>query len=132
MYGCLKTIRLPYIRGIGHVDETLKFMDDTTILTDEKRYKETLEDHGFTVHMLPRADKRYETYANSLLINGTVFVPIFGEKNDKKALDIYRSFGLKVFGINSSILSNRGKGSLHCITMTYPKVPFVELKKIFK
>lgn len=127
-YGCKKLTRLPHVRGIGHADEVVKFIDDKTVLTDEKSYAKTLENEGYTVIRLPRADRKYETYVNSLLVNGTVYVPIFNEQSDKKALDVYRNAGFdKVIGINSEALSNEGLGSLHCITMTYPPVEMNKL-----
>lgn len=127
LYGCQQLIRLPHVKGIGHIDESLKFMDNFNVIIDEPRYRKPLEDAGFTVHMMPRPKNQYETYVNALMANGTIFVPIFNQANDKKALDLYRQFGLRAIGINTSTLSNKGLGSLHCITMTYPKVPFNEL-----
>lgn len=127
MYGCKQLLRLPHVKGIGHADESVKFMDDFNVITDEPSYVKPLEDAGFSVHMMPRPNNHYENYVNALITNGTIYVPIFGQKNDQKALDLYRSFGYKVYGINTSTLSNKGLGSLHCITMTYPKVPFNEL-----
>ena len=37
--------------------------------------------------------------------------------------------GLKAAGGDSVSLSNTGQGSVHCITMTYPKVPMADLLK---
>lgn len=127
-YGCRVLVRLPFVKGIGHADESVKFIDDHTVLTDEKSYVPLLESKGFDVVMLPRPKLKYETYVNSLMINGVVYVPIFGRPSDQKALAVYRSMGFeKVIGLRSDTLSNRGMGSLHCITMTYPKVPMSEL-----
>lgn len=127
-YGCDRLVRLPYVKGIGHADESVKFVDNNTVLTDEESYVSLLEAHGFNVLRLPRPRGSYETYVNSLIVNGVIYVPIFDEKNDEKALDVYRSLGFdKVIGLNSEKLSNGGKGSLHCITMTYPDVPLTEL-----
>lgn len=129
-YGCNKLVRLPHVKGIGHADESVKFIDDDTVFTDEPSYVKQLKDNGFDVVMLPRPEREYETYVNSLIVNGTVFVPIFDEKKDESALQIYRDAGFKeVIGVNSSTLSNNGLGSLHCITMTYPDVPMNELLK---
>lgn len=121
VYGCKKLLRLPYLKGIGHVDESIKFISDTVVVTDDQRYKRMLEAEGYTVYLLPRPKREYETYVNSLLINGVVWVPVFKQQNDQKALDVYESLGLKVVAVDSSILSNDGAGSVHCITMTYPK-----------
>ncbi len=127
-YGCQVLTRLPFVKGIGHADESVKFIDDTTVLTDEASYVAPLQERGYTVVMLPRPNRRYETYVNSLIVNGTVFVPIFGQRGDEKALQVYRDAGFdQVIGIDSQILSNQGLGSLHCITMTYPQVSLADL-----
>ncbi len=126
-YGCKTVLRFPHIKGIGHIDEALKFVDDDTVLTDTPQYVEGLENAGFEVIMLPRPNRHYETYANAILINGVAFVPVFNQPNDSEALRIYRDLGYTVFPLPSVTLSNDGLGSLHCITMTYPPVPFNEL-----
>ena len=96
-------------------------MDEDTILTDNKKYADLLKKKGFDIILLPKLKTLYETYVNSLFINGTVFVPIFDEESDKKAIEVYESLGWNVVPINTKTLSNNGKGSIHCITMTYPK-----------
>lgn len=127
-YGCKKLLRFPFVKGIGHADESLKFVSDNVVLTDEESYVSKLEDEGYTVKKLPRPNNPYETYVNSLIVNGVVYVPIFGQSTDEAALDVYRDLGFtQVIGINTVSLSNNGAGSLHCITMTYPDVPFQEL-----
>ncbi|MBY0314463.1 MAG: agmatine deiminase family protein [Bdellovibrionales bacterium] len=128
-YGCASLIRLPHIKGIGHIDESVKFMNDTTVITDSEQYRDILDDH-YTVVMIPRPAREYETYVNSLIINGTVYVPVFGQAGDQKALQIYQSFGLKTVALDSSTLSNQGLGSVHCITMTYPPVPLKEVAEM--
>lgn len=120
-YGCSNLVRLPYLKGIGHADESVKFISDDHVLTDDVRYKRILEGKGFKVTMLPRAKRDYETYVNSLLINGTVWVPTYQQKTDAEALQVYKDLGFKVIAADSSLLSNEGAGSIHCITMTYPK-----------
>jgi agmatine/peptidylarginine deiminase len=58
-----------------------------------------------------------------------VIVPVFGRSTDAQALAVYQSLGLKASGADSKALSNQGQGSVHCITMTYPKVPAAALMK---
>lgn len=129
-YGCQKLIRLAHVKGIGHADESVKFINDTTVLTDEKSYVNQLKKAGFDVVMLPRPKREYETYVNSLIVNGVVFVPVFGHGTDKDALKVYEDAGFEtVIGLDSKTLSNSGMGSLHCITMTYPPVEMQELLK---
>jgi len=55
-----------------------------------------------------------------LLVNGTVFMPSFSEPTDVEAARIYQDLGFKVVNLPSKTLSNRGQGSIHCVTMTYP------------
>jgi agmatine/peptidylarginine deiminase len=138
MYGCKTLIRLPFLTnpknteynnedGIGHVDERVKFVNDTTVLTDRIRYRDILEKAGFKVIMLPAASGIYETYVNSLIANGVVYIPVFNEATDAAAVKVYADLGLKTVPLDSVALSNDGMGSIHCITMTYPKVPLAEL-----
>ncbi len=128
-YGCREMIRLPLVDGIGHIDEHVRFVSEKVVVTDLPEYKDVLEGKGLTVHMLPKPSGPYETYVNSLLMNGKIIVPVFGRDTDEQALAVYRSLGLEAFGANSRSLSNQGQGSVHCITMTYPKVPARELMK---
>src|SRR5688572_4097299 len=78
-YGCQTVLRFPHIKGIGHIDEAVKFIDSDTVLTDTPQYVNGLRNAGFEVIMLPKPDNHYETYANAILINGVAFVPIFNQ-----------------------------------------------------
>lgn len=129
MYGCKQIDRLPHLEGIGHVDEHVRFVSEDTVLTDLPEYKKTLEASGLKAVLLPRPNTEMETYVNSLVVNGVAIVPTFGEKTDAEALKVYESVGLKAFGADSLSLSNDGEGSIHCITMTYPDVPFAMVLK---
>ncbi len=124
-YGCKTLIRFKHIKGIGHADEVVKFMTDDIVLTDTADYVDTLKKAGFTVYLLPEPDYAYETYINSLIVNDTLYIPVFGESNDKTAVDIYKNLnlGYKIVTINSRDLSTQGQGSIHCITMNYPPMP---------
>lgn len=128
-YGCRQMIRLPFVDGIGHVDEHARFISEKVIVTDLPQYKDLLQGKGFTVHMLPKPSGAFETYVNSLIMNDQVIVPVFGRSTDAQALAVYQSLGLRASGAKSNSLSNKGQGSVHCITMTYPKVSAKELMK---
>lgn len=129
-YSCSRLTRLPFTTGIGHVDEVLKFVSDTHALTNQVEIKKLLERRGYTVSLLPEAKlpqalasrgvMPQRSYINSLLINDTVFVPVFGLDSDETALDAYRAAGLKVIAVDSTYVSDYGGGALHCLTMTYP------------
>ncbi len=62
------------------------------------------------------------TYANFLIINEAVLVPIYERPTDEEALEqISRAFpGYDIIGIPCSVLVEQG-GSLHCITMQLPE-----------
>lgn len=133
-YGCTNIIRFKHLKGIGHTDEVVKFMSDTVVVTDTEEYVETLEQAGFTVHLLPEPDLAYETYVNSLQVNDVLFVPIFDEKNDQKAIDIYKSINpsLKIVPINSRDIATQGQGGIHCITMNYPPAALTVVVDAFR
>jgi len=133
-YGCKTLTRFKHLKGIGHSDEVVKFMTDKIVLTDTREYEATLRAAGFTVVTLPEPDMEYETYVNSLIVNDILYVPIFGERGDQAALDIYKNLnlGYKIVPINSRRLSTQGQGSIHCITMNYPPVPLSSLLHLLK
>jgi hypothetical protein len=131
VYGCKTLTRFKHLKGIGHADEVVKFVNDTTVLTDTKEYKAILEAAGFTVIMLPEADLNYETYANSLIVNDTVFVPVFNESGDQAAMDAYAAYGFRVVPIESRGLATGGQGGIHCITMNYPDVALNDIVSKF-
>jgi len=62
------------------------------------------------------------TYANFLIVNEAVLVPIYNLPMDEDALEVVsRAFpGYEIFGIPCLTLIERG-GSLHCITMQLPE-----------
>lgn len=127
-YGCTTFTRLPDAGGIGHIDERVKFVTSIDVLTDTEAYIKIFEDKGYRVSLLPRAPKEFETYVNALLVNGTAFLPIFQGPGDEQAIKIYESFRFKVIPIHVDALPNKGLGSIHCITMTYPETPLDYLK----
>lgn len=131
-YGCKTLLRFKHLKGIGHIDEVVKFVNDTTVVTDTHQYKATLENAGFTVIMLPEPQLNYETYVNSLIVNGTAFVPVFGEKGDQTALDVYANLGFHVVPVESRDLATQGQGGIHCITMNYPPVTLQAIAQSMK
>lgn len=128
-YGCKSLTRFKHLKGIGHSDEVVKFMDDDTVVTDTEEYVETLEGLGYKVYRLPEPDLKYETYVNSLQVNDVLFVPIFGEDGDEKAVEVYKKMNpnLKIVTVPTRQLATGGQGGIHCITMGYPPVPIQTL-----
>jgi agmatine deiminase len=62
------------------------------------------------------------TYANFLVINGAVLVPVYGEENDKAALSAIGEVfpNREIIGVDCRPLIQQ-HGSLHCVTMQLPK-----------
>lgn len=132
LYGCKIVQRLRHVEGIGHIDEHVRFISEDTVLTDLEEYQKAIEAKGLKAVLLPRPQEELETYVNSLLVNGVVIVPTYGQKTDQQALDVYKAAGFKAVGVDSTSLSNIGQGSVHCITMTYPQVPFGNVLSLLK
>lgn len=129
-YGCRTLGRLLPRGGIGHIDERARFVNASTVLTDTSEYEAMFVSHNFKTVMLPRPMGLHETYVNSLIVNGTAFVPQFGRPNDEVALEVYRSLGFTVVGLDSKHLTKKARGLIHCLTMNYPRVPLAELSKL--
>jgi len=62
------------------------------------------------------------SYANFLIINDAVLVPVYSDVNDDEALKVIAGCfpGREVIGIECSPLIEQG-GSLHCMTMQFPE-----------
>jgi agmatine deiminase len=130
----------------GHVDDLTRFVDRSTVVTvveeDEndtnykplmenaKRLKYMKDERGerLTVLTLPMpkpfyvGDRRMAaSYANFLIANGIVLVPIYNQSSDKEALSTLRKCfpDRDVIGIDCRELIF-GYGSIHCATMQEP------------
>ena len=62
------------------------------------------------------------TYANFLIINGAVLVPVYDDKNDQLAVDTLASIFVDrdIIPINCLAVIKQ-HGSLHCLTMQLPE-----------
>ena len=131
----------------SHIDTLARFADKNTILyqscDDEKdehyeilkKMEEDLkgfsntQNRPYDLVALPWISPKFNdkerlpaTYANFLIINGAVLVPTYNDKSDTKALKTFKKVfpDLDIIGIDCSTLIKQ-HGSLHCITMQYPK-----------
>ncbi|MBD3843527.1 MAG: agmatine deiminase family protein [Campylobacterales bacterium] len=131
----------------SHIDTLARFVSEDTIMyqtcddeSDEhfealKKMEKQLQSFKntdgkkFNLIPLPWIEAKYDqedrlpaTYANFLIINGAVLVPTYNDKNDQKALEVFKKTFPKrdIIGIDCSTLI-RQHGSLHCVTMQYPK-----------
>lgn len=132
----------------GHIDTIARFAPDDTIVymqydendTEqhydlkmmEEQLKEFRTSDGKPYRLLPLPSPApiYDeegmrlpaTYANFLVINGTVLYPTYNQpNNDKRAGEILREAfpDLEIVGIDCRALIKQ-HGSLHCVTMQYP------------
>jgi agmatine/peptidylarginine deiminase len=123
----------------SHIDMLARFVDDKTIVyvkCDDKddvhyeslyKMEQELKQTNFNIVALPWVGAKYydgerlpASYANFLIINGAVLVPTYEDKNDQKALDIFKDLfpTRDIIGIDCSKVI-RQHGSLHCLTMQY-------------
>ncbi len=139
----IKMDNLPYDQ-IHHIDMHMKLLDEETLLVGE--YPAGVADGPqieanlqyilnnyltcfgrpykvIRIPMPPNSSGQYPptanyyTYTNSVFINKTIIVPIYGLSKDTTALRIYRESlpGCRVVGINCSGMIS-ALGAIHCIT----------------
>jgi agmatine/peptidylarginine deiminase len=117
---------IAYVRCNDERDEHFEALSQM-----EKELKNFVQENGnpYELIALPMAKAVYDqqtrlpaTYANFLIINGAVLLPIYGTPTDQLALSqIAKAFPEReIIGIDCSVLI-RQHGSLHCITMQYPE-----------
>ena len=133
----------------GHVDTVARLAPDDTIVymqatdPDDAQYADlramedeiaalrTAEGKPYRLIPLPSPDPVYDeegerlpaTYANFLIMNNCVLYPTYAqEDNDRKAAEMLRSAfpTHEIVGIDCRALIKQ-HGSLHCVTMQYPK-----------
>lgn len=131
----------------SHIDTLARFIDTDTILyvkcddqNDEhyealKKMEEELkalrdiDGEPFTLIALPMTQPIFydnerlpATYANFLIINDAVLLPVYNDPHDAEAIAICeKAFrGRDIVPIDCSVLI-RQHGSLHCVTMQFPE-----------
>lgn len=131
----------------SHIDTLARFIDTDTIMyvkCDDKNDEhydalkkmeselQTLRDiegEPFNLIALPMCNPTFydgerlpATYANFLIINDAVLLPVYNDPHDSKAIAICeKAFrGRDIIPIDCSVLI-RQHGSLHCVTMQFPE-----------
>ncbi len=119
----------------GHIDMQMKLLNDTimvissveqgsgpnydTLENNYNRIAELVAPNGKPYHIarLPMADN-WKTYANSLIINNKVIIPVYNHPNDEIAMTIYHDLlpNHTIVGINCNSIIH-WEGAVHCITM---------------
>ncbi|MEO8209493.1 MAG: agmatine deiminase family protein [bacterium] len=139
----IKMQTLPYDQ-IHHIDMHMKLLDEETLLigqypagtADGPQIEANLQyitnnfqtcyGRPYKVIRIPMPPSlsgqyppsaNYYTYTNSVFINKTVLVPVYGLSQDTTALRIYRENlpGYRIVGINCSSMIS-ALGAIHCIT----------------
>ncbi|MEO1953189.1 MAG: agmatine deiminase family protein, partial [Campylobacterales bacterium] len=107
------------------LDKSDEHYKELKLMEDE--LKDYAFEYDFKLIPLPMCDAVYfederlpATYANFLFVNNAVLVPIYGVKQDKKALSIFeKTFKDRdIVGIDCSTLIKQ-HGSLHCVSMNF-------------
>jgi hypothetical protein len=123
-FGCASITLLKHEGGIGDIDERIKILNDHRVLTDNDNYARIFQGLGYDVRRIPSTGFNGETYMNTLLVNGTIFVPQMGLASDSAAVRSYRDLGFTAVPVFTKSLADRGDGNIHCVTMNYPPGTF--------
>ncbi len=127
----------------AHIDTLARFVNEDTIVyvscenSDYEHYEElkkmkeelesfrTLDDKAYHLIPLPLPSAKYKdnqrlpaTYANFLITNRTILLPIYDDPLDKKMVKLFKKIfpSREIIPINSLRLIEEG-GSIHCSTM---------------
>ena len=112
-------------------DETDEHYEALKKMEEELQSFSTLKDGGsYNLIPLPMADAVYDedeerlpaTYANFLIINGAILLPVYNSEKDAIAIaQMQKAFPEhEIVPIDCNALIKQ-HGSLHCVTMQYPK-----------
>lgn len=118
---------IAYVKCYDHDDELFPYLDDM-----ENELLGWKQENGEPYRLIPlplpspiyfEGKRLPATYANFLIINGAILVPIYNQKqSDEEVIATLRSFykDREVIGIDCNSLIKQN-GSLHCVTMQYYK-----------
>ncbi|MBN2870301.1 MAG: agmatine deiminase family protein, partial [Campylobacterales bacterium] len=131
----------------SHIDTLARFIDTDTIMyvkcddAEDEHYealqkmeaelKQLRDPDGEPFRLVPLpmcspahydGERLPATYANFLIINGAVLLPVYNDPHDAEAIEICRKAfkGRDIVPIDCSVLI-RQHGSLHCVTMQFPE-----------
>jgi agmatine deiminase len=125
----------------GHIDDIARFVDENTVVCalaedrSDENYKILKENFETLCELVPNviplpmpgyvavSDVRLPaSYANFYIGNEAVVVPIFGHRNDGRALGIIKECfpSRKVVGVHATAMVH-GLGTIHCCSQQEPK-----------
>lgn len=118
---------IAYVKCSNNADSHI---EDMVLMEAQLKSFARVDGEPYTLVPLPMVSPIYNsegarmgaTYANFLIINKAVLVPVYGTSEDSEALEILAKVfpDREIVGINCLPLIKQN-GSLHCITMQIPK-----------
>ena len=129
----------------SHIDTLARFINKNTIVyckCEDKndihyeeliKMEEELKKTPFNLIPLPLPSPKYwdnhrlpATYANFLIINDAVLLPVYEDEKDKYVYDLFREIfpNREIIPINANTLIKQ-HGSIHCITKEYFNEDFI-------
>ncbi|WP_234697120.1 agmatine deiminase family protein [Nitrosophilus alvini] len=104
-----------------HFEELLKMEKELKSFKDLNKKSFTLVPLPWISPKFYKNERLPATYANFLFINDAILVPVYGDKNDKKAVELFKNLlpDREVIPVDSSVLI-RQHGSIHCASMQIP------------
>ena len=115
---------------VGCDDPSDEHFQPLTAMAHELKQLSNVEGQAYTLFALPWPSAKYSpegerlpaSYANYLILNGAILLPIYGDSQDEKAIAVVRAAypSYQVHAIDCQALI-RQYGSLHCVTMQLPK-----------
>ena len=125
-----RVIIIPSLRSdmTGHSDGMMRFIDDNTAVVNdtpyqnglEQRISKKLKEHRINTIPFPYFDSPKNSavgcYLNFLETEQTIFLPIFGDDMDSKAIDTAKNiFNKTIVPVNINEIAEQG-GVLNCIS----------------
>lgn len=124
---------IAYVQCLDKDDE---HYEELRLMEEDLKRARTLKGEPYRLLALPMADPVFEdgerlpaTYANFLIMNKAVLYPTYNQpENDQKAKEVLQeAFPTReIVGIDCRALIKQ-HGSLHCVTMQFPKDVFYNL-----
>ncbi len=122
----------------SHIDTLARFVNKDTIVyckcedkndihyEELKKMEKELKQTKFNIIPIPLPSPKYyederlpATYANFLITNEAVILPVYEDKQDKFVIDLFKEiFDKEIIPINANVLI-RQHGGIHCITKEY-------------
>ena len=132
----------------SHIDTLARFVNENTIVyckcddkndihyEELKKMEEELKKTRFNLIPLPLPSPKIwdnhrlpATYANFLIINDAVLLPVYEDEKDKYVYDLFKEIfpNREIIPINANTLIKQ-HGSIHCITKEYFNEDFISSK----